>query len=227
MSDFGYFSGDDITLGGEPDPGSGLNDREIERELAELERATATLHGRTSDGVLREAPTGDVGTGQVRILRKRSGYTNINKGRTRKTDLANGRDAGNAQTSGDVADGAGANRPATRSLSELVESVGGGVPGSSGRVAPKRIRRKGLDGPIPLRTRELELRSVTQTVISGEFDRAEFNAVLKDIRFNTAGEAELKFVISFEDDLEAIKFRRAYGIDIHFIATRRTYDDVS
>lgn len=215
---YGYL-GDDITLGGDPD--SDTAERDIEREI---ERLTGGFHGPRSDGVL-----GAVSNAEPQLRPPVRKLTNLDRtGATvrRKTDLAR---PGNAVLPKDRRDDAkgvrGAGQPDTVLAAGSGKDDGAVRPGRGGVKAP-RVRRKGFDslkllGPI---TDQLGTRNSAPGYVKAQFEGCHFTATLKEMKFNTAGDIDIRFVIPYEEADEGIKFAKSYGLDIEFVATRKIYE---
>lgn len=227
------FDSDDITIGGDPDnwdsPGGGLSEEEAERELQSIERlAGIAFNSPHTDGVSRATPIASDRIGTSGPARKRTNYERANQPRRRRQDGVAGTGNGSVPNPR-RSDAPGTSGSGTGS-SELSEEVGpgtdaGSISGRSGRVVPKRIRRKGIDSLRELPPRDATGINVAKGYKRPEFERAQFNASLKDLKFTTTGDVEMRILIPYEDRLEAVKFGDAFGVEFQVLATRRTYDD--
>lgn len=225
--DYGYFGGDDIVLGGDPDTNNIDLDRETKAELAEIERLSKLAFSQRSDGLPRDADPALTQLGAVDSRtgkRIHNGYGNVGRGRPRKTPMANAGRTGRTASGRDEA-GAGGVGPAHHSLSESVEPVTGGVSGQQGSGDADKP-------PVAYRSRAIRvlppdagrLGVVSQIFKKPEFERASFAAALKDFKFTAQGDVDIRFIIPYEFRAEAVKFADAFGLDIEFTAVRKKYD---
>lgn len=222
---FGYNSGDDVTLGGDPDRDAAKEEREIQAELREIERLAGAAFSPRSDGVSRTAPTPRSEPGpDGRYPRKLTSYGKAGKQPTRKTGVGGRRVLGLPDAGGNTSPGATGLGPTDSVVSESGSPTSGAILRRRGSGPAPRVRRKGLESlrQSPPTIDELvdRARNSAKQVIKAEFEHAEFTGTLKDLKFTTTGDIEMRLVIPYEDRLEGVKFADAYGVEFRVVADR-------
>ena len=199
------------------------------RAIEELARAAfrAATTSPRSDGVSGTAPT--PGVGAARPGRNLRGYSNAGKGRRgskRPIGVAGPSDAGSdARLAGE-----GAGHDGRANLEDAVEPFvparGGlptGVPGPVTRPEPSLPGRR---GEIRVLDR-LGTKNQARGYKKPEFSEATVHASVKDLKFTTSGDLELRLTIPYEYRDQGQLFADAWGLEIIVTATRVKYGPAS
>lgn len=206
-----------------------------EADISDIESAArAAFHSPSTDGVLGTAPVAVPATRPALAAgRTLTGMGNAGRGRPRKSaSVGDGLPTPNGTG---PRNGAGGDKAAVSRLSEPVTRgdglSGAGVRGPVGgptvpsggvpRVVPRKSRAKSPDSI------EVEDRVGTRNTARGykvpDFTTASIRASVKDLKFTSNGDMEIRLVIPFECRAEGTKFADAYGVEIDVVATRVNY----
>lgn len=69
----------------------------------------------------------------------------------------------------------------------------------------------------------LGTRNTADHTVRQTFESAHFTGTVKEIKFNVAGDLEVRIIIPHEERSEGIKLADGYGLDIEFVGNRKRY----